>query len=188
MSRKSKYKLKDSDRSGFTFKEIELVKDKGHLVGPDEFDMPPPSNKSTGGEGVVLNPESRMNGTTSYAATTSRYTEFVTASGGIVFVQIPDSQGKFDTNNQWIYAAGVSATTDISVNPQISRGYQNSLITIQCVSNNIVLENSNGLVINRSLNGSRIFNMNSGSIITLIFNATDNLWHETSRSHFNGGF
>jgi len=178
--KKSKYKLKDSDRSGFTYKEIDLVKDKGSLVGPDELDMPPPSNKPTGGEGIVLNPDARIN-STSYAALNSRTTQLVNSSNGITFLDPSDSQNKFDLNNQWFYVAGVTAITNIVSNPQISAGYQNAVITLQCVSNRIILENSSGLVM------PRLFDMDSGAILNLIFNATDNLWHEVSRSHINGG-
>ena len=51
--RVSRFKKRDSDRSGFTYKEIRLVDDEGSLVGPDEFDTPPPSNFPIGGEGDV---------------------------------------------------------------------------------------------------------------------------------------
>lgn len=181
MVRKSRYRLKDSDRSGFTFKEIELVKDKGILVGPDEFDTPPPSNKSLGGRGILLNPDARQNSEDT-SALNSRTTQFVTAAGGITFVQNYDSQSKFDINNQWIYIAGSLATVNITANPQVSAGYQNAIFSIQCVSNNIILENGSGLSLRR------LINMDSGAILNLIYNATDNLWHETSRSHINGGF
>ena len=178
--RKSKYKLADSDRSGFTYKEIDLVKDKASKVGPDEFDMPPPSNKPMGGEGVILNPDARIN-STSYVALNSRTTQVVTAAGGITFIQLPDSQDKYDINNQWIYVAGAEAVTNLSGNPQISAGYQNSIITLQVVSNRIILENSNGLAM------TRLFNQGSGGIISLMYNSTDNLWHELSRSNYDGG-
>lgn len=181
MSKQKRYRLKDSDRSGFTFKEIELVKDKGNLVGPGEFDAPPPSNASTGGEGDMDRSGVRPNWDT-YTAVEVRPTQIVTADGGILFPTVPDPQGKADPNNSWIYVAGSSEIINLTANPQISRGRQNSIITVQCVSNNIILETGNGLSLNR------IFNMDSGSIITLFFNATDNLWHETSRSSETGRF
>lgn len=180
MAKVSKVKLKDSDRSGFTFKEIELVKDNGSLVGPDEFDMPPPSNKPTGGEGVILNPDARQN-SDSYSAINLRTTQVITAGGGITFVDNYDSQNKFDTNNQWIYIAGASSLTQVTANPQISAGYHNAIFTVQAVSNQIILTNSSGLV----LRGN--YNMSSGAILSLIYNATNNLWYELSRSNINGG-
>jgi len=176
LAKQKQYKLKDSDRSGFTYKEIELTKDGVLLVGPGEFDAPPPSNKSTGGEGEFDRSGVRVNWDTTTAVNT-RPIQYVTAGIGITFPTVPDSQSKTDPNNSWVYVAGSSSTIDISINPQISAGRQNSIITIQCISNNIILENSNGLVL-RS-----IFNMDSGAIINLIYNATDNLWHETSRMH-----
>lgn len=176
MAKQKRYKLRDSDRSGFTFKEIELVKDGSLLVGPDEYDSPPPSRASTGSEGELNRAGIRANWE-SYEAVEERQTYLVTAGGGILFPTVPDSQGKSDPNNAWVYVAGASATINISANPQISSGRQNSIITVQCVSNNVILEDGNGLSLRR------VFNMDSGSIINLIYNATDNLWYETSRSH-----
>ena len=181
MSKQKRYRLKDSDRSGFTYKEVELVKDKGNLVGPGEFDAPPPSNQSTGGEGDMDRSGIRANWQ-SYDEVNSRSTQTVTASGGITFPTVPDSAGKSDPNNSWIYVAGNVATVNISANPQVSAGRQNSILTIQCVSNNIILETGSGLALNR------LFNMDSGSILNLIYSATDNLWHETSRSSVTGRF
>jgi len=181
MAKQKRYKLRDSDRSGFTFKEIELVKDGSILVGPGEVDAPPPSRQSTGGEGELDRSGIRANWD-SYAPVEERPVQLVTAAGGILFPTVPDSQGKTDPNNSWVYVAGVSAITNLTVNPQVSAGRQNSIITIQCVSNNIILENGSGLSLRR------IFNMDSGAIINLIHNATDNLWYETSRSHETGRF
>lgn len=181
MAKQKRYRLRDSDRSGFTYKEIELVKDKGNLVGPGEFDAPPPSNASTGGEGDMDRSGIRPNWDTT-TAVEIRPTQIVTAAGGITFKLIPDSAGKTDPNNSWIYVAGSIASVNISSNPQVSSGRQNSILTIQCVSNNIILETGSGLDLRK------IFNMDSGSIINLIYSATDNLWHETSRSSETGRF
>lgn len=180
MSKTKRYRLRDSDRSGFTFLEVELVKDKGSLVGPGEFDSPPPSNQSTGGEGEFNRSGIRAN-SDSFNAVVLRPIQTVTPSGGILFPTVPDSQGKTDPNNSWVYVAGASSLTDVTVNPQVSAGRQNSIITVECVSNNIVLETGSGLSLRA------LFNMSSGSILNLIYNATDNLWYETSRSSVNGG-
>lgn len=176
MAKQKRYRLKDSDRSGFTFKEIELVKDNGILVGPKEFDSPPPSRQSTGGEGEFDRTGIRANWTT-YSAVEVRPTQLISAAGGIVFPTVPDSQGKADPNNAWIYIAGNSSSVNLTANPQISAGRENSIITVQCVSNNVILETGSGLSLRR------VFNMDSGAIINLIYNATNNLWCETSRSH-----
>lgn len=176
MAKQKRYRLRDSDRSGFTYREIELVKDKGSLVGPDEFDAPPPSNQSTGGEGDMDRSGIRADWD-SFDQVNFRPSQTVSPSGGITFNLIPDSAGKNDPNNQWVYISGVSAQTVVTVNPQVSRGRQNSIMTIQCVSNSVVLRSGSGLALNR------LFNMDSGAILNIIYNATDNLWHETSRSH-----
>lgn len=176
MAKQKRYKLRDSDRSGFTFKEIELVKDGSILVGPNEYDSPPPSRQSTGGEGEMDRSGIRANWDT-YDPVNSRTTYVISAGGGITFPTVPDSQGKSDPNNAWIYIAGASAAVDITKNPQISAGRQNSIMTVQCVSNSVLLQNGSGLSLRRH------FNMDSGAIINLIYNATDNLWYETSRSH-----
>lgn len=181
MAKQKRYKLKDSDRSGFTFKEIELVKDKGNLVGPGEFDAPPPSNQSTGGEGEMDRSGIRVNWDT-YDAVNERAIQYITAAGGITFPTVPDSQGKTDPNNSWIYIAGSTASVNLTKNPQISAGRQNSILTVECISNNVILETGSGLSLRK------LFNMDSGSLINFIYNATDNLWYETSRSHVDGRF
>ena len=53
---------------------------------------------------------------------------------------------------------------------------------IQCVGSNITLDNGTGL----ALAGSQGFVMTSGSIITFMYDGTDNLWREGSRVQ-NGG-
>ena len=181
MAKQKKYKLRDSDRSGFTYKEIELVKDKGSLVGPDEFDTPPPSNKSLGGEELVPNPDARS-GYDSYAQVIFRPTQYVTAGSGITFTQTPDSQSKTDTNNQWVYISGSGSNVTLSANPQISSGYQGALFTVQSVGSTVTLIDGNGLDLRNPT-----FNMTSGAILVLFYSATDNLWHEVNRSHLLGG-
>lgn len=185
MAKQNRYRLRDSDRSGFTFREIELVKDKANLVGPGEFDAPPPSNQSTGGEGDMDRSGVRPNWNTTTAVEV-RPTQILDSLNGstigIIFPIIPDSQGKSDTNNAWVYIAGINASVNLNSNPQITSGYQNSIITVQCVSNRVILENGNGLSLR-----TPVFNMSSGSIITLFYSATNNLWYETSRSSIDGG-
>lgn len=48
---KRKFLLYNSDRSGFKHFKINLIRDGAFLVHPDEWDMPPPSDESLGGEG-----------------------------------------------------------------------------------------------------------------------------------------
>ena len=53
--------LKDSDRSGFKHFRIQLIRDGAFLVHPDEWDMPPPSDESLGGEGDGIAVDIRQN-------------------------------------------------------------------------------------------------------------------------------
>ena len=61
MARRDRFRKRDSDRSGFTHLERQLVRDKGTLVGPEEFDQPPPSSKPLGGEGEISQGDLRAN-------------------------------------------------------------------------------------------------------------------------------
>ena len=58
-----KFLKKDSDRSGFTYKRRELVKDEGWLVHPDEKDESAPYPRYIGGEGEINKGEVRANRT-----------------------------------------------------------------------------------------------------------------------------
>lgn len=181
MARKKRYLLRDSDRSGFTYKDIELVSDNGFLVGGDEFDAPPPSNRLHPGEGDVSPGDTRLN-YTSYR-TDSGYDksiQTVTASGGISLVFLPDNSN-FQINNPisaWMYIQGSTGVTTITKNPQISSGTHGDKIALECVGSSVVISNNNGVQLY-----TNAFLMDSGSILNLIYNATDGLWHETSRGH-----
>jgi len=61
---KRKYLLKESDRSGFKYFRINLIRDGAYLVHPDEWDMPPPSDERLGGEGDSNAVDLRPNRTT----------------------------------------------------------------------------------------------------------------------------
>ena len=180
MRNSKRFRKKDSARSGFTYLENELVSDNGVMVGSDEYDAPPPSNIPLGGEGDVnRGGDFRVD----YESTTTPAdkdfsVQYITAGGGINFVRGVDEAGSLNPNFGWIYAAGSTAEVNISANPQISAGQQNDIITIQCISNRIVLENCNGL----ATFAAQPFVMTSGSIISLFYSQTTNLWHETSRT------
>ena len=173
-----RFKKRVSDRSGFDYLERELVRDNGALVGPDEIDMPPPSNRPTGSEGEV-SPGFTRTGYDSYAtpAGFNFVTQFVTASGGINFVVGYDESGQRNPNASWIYVSGSNEAITVSANPQITRGQQGYIMTVECVGSNVTLQDGNGLDLRSSL-----YVMESGSILSLFYSATDNLWHETSRA------
>lgn len=169
----SRYKLRDSDRDGATRKEISMVKQGPFKIGPDEFDSPPPSKQPLGGEGdVSANPRANSDfataGTAKFTALNQVPTFYITAGGGITYA----------SNQPWMYVAGSNLAVDISANPQISAGQQGNPLTLVCVGSDITLDNGTGL----ALMGSARFVMNSGSIITFLYQSGGTVWWETSRS------
>lgn len=174
-----RYLLRDSDRSGFTYRYVELIKDNGFLVGGDEFDAPPPSNRLYPGEGGVSPGFTRQNYTT-YTTPSGLgiTTQTVTPSGGVTLSFSPDNSN-FQIRNPisaFEYLTGASSTTVITKNPQIAAGQHGDKICLECVGSTIILSNNSGVQLYTS-----IFKMTSGSIINLIYNATDSLWHEMTR-------
>lgn len=182
MPRRDRYRKRDSDRSGFTYKERELIKDKGFLVGPDEFDRPPPSNKSLGGEGELSVGDMRSPSGTLASTQTVREDiplQYVTAGGGITYSRkIYNASGEV-TNNAFVRIVGSNQTIDISASPQITPGSEGSQLTLECVGSDITLDDGDGLDLKSS------FVMDSGSILSLFYNSSNNVWRETSRSHRN---
>jgi len=177
MARVSRFKKRLSDRSGLSYLERTMIRDKGVLVGPDEYDTPPPSNKSLGGEGEVNRSGIRSN-STSYETPTDkkRTVQYVTSVGGISsFVETFDS-GEI-LNYGFIYIAGSADNIDITKNPQVSTGKQADKLTLQCVGSSITLQNGNGLTLRTQ------YRMTSGALLNLFYSVTDNTWHETSRNH-----
>lgn len=168
MSNVSRFKKRDSDRSGFTFREISLVYDEGSLVGADEVDTPPPSNIPLGGEGDISPGFARSNFTsTETPSENQKVTRYITAVGGI----------SYSDSESYLYICGSNDIIDVSANPQITRAEQNKLLTLQSVGSSIILEDGDGLSLRK------VFVMDSGAILNLVYNATDSLWYETSRSH-----
>ena len=168
-----------SDQSGFdnfgfdgtTFhKKWRSIRQNGLTIAPDEFDTPPPSTKPLGGADISGSPRSNSL-TTSIPPGHDITTQYVTAAGGIT-----------SANRQIIYVTGSNTAIDITADPQVSAGRGQQIIGIQCVGSNVTLDDGTGL----ALTADKQFVMTSGSIITLLYSATDNLWHETSRVQ-NGG-
>lgn len=183
MARKKRYLLRDSDRSGFTYRDIELVKDNGHLVGGDEFDNPPPSNRLFPGEGDISPGDTRQfyqSYTDPTAATVP--IQYVTAAGGISLYFSPDNSN-FQIKNPlaWFYILGSNQNVTITANPQIPASTHGDKILLECIGSNVVISNSQGCNLRTA-----VFNMQSGSLLNLIYNATDGLWHETSRGNRAG--
>lgn len=182
MVRPYRFKKRDSARSGFAYLERTLVRDEGSLVGADEFDEPPPSTKSLGAEGDISRGDTRSD-YTNYVATSGKdiIVRYLVASDQIPFVTGQDTSGESNTNAQWVFISGSNQAITLSSNPQVVPGFQNAQLTIQCAGSDVTLVDSSGLDLT-----SR-YVMTSGAILNLFYSATDNLWHETSRSHVLGG-
>lgn len=177
--RKSRYLKVTSQRSGFdnwdydgvTFhKRWEPTTDKGLTIAPEELDTPPPSSIPLGGSGISGTPRTNSD-TTDLPTISTPVILYITAAGGISINDQPI-----------IYIVGSNSAINISANPQVSAGKSQQIITIQCVGSSVTLDDGTGL----DLIAGQQFVMNSGSIINLIYNGTDNLWQETSRIQ-NGG-
>lgn len=150
----------------------------GLKVAPLSYDTPPPSKKSLGGKGDVSG-DPRANSNPSPASDafivppeSTRITVLVTSSSSIAW------------NNEPIVYLSTSVNLTMAVNPQLLSGFQGQQIAIQCVNSSITLKSGSGITFDFSASQVK---MNSGSIGTMLYNATDNTWHMTS---FNpqGGF
>lgn len=173
MPRISRFQLQDSDRDGFTRKKISLVKDAPWKVGGEELDAPPPSRKSLGGEGDTNAADIRagQNFEVGDLATPTAYDNpviAVTAAGGITA----------STVHPWMYVAGSNTAVAITVNPQISAGRARQQLTLVGAGSAVTLSDQTGL----SLAGGRPYRIDSGSIIVLMWDSSNSLWVERSRT------
>lgn len=176
MAKTYRFKKRDSDRSGFTYKEIQLVKDEGFLVGPDEFDAPPPSRISLGGEGDISG-DPRPNSTTyTTPSDVDKPVRYVTAAG-ISFTEDINADDSNPVNQGWLYISGSNQNVTVTANPQIPAARHGQMLTLQCIGSSVLLNSGNGLSLRTH------YNMDSGAILNLFYSATNNLWNETSRSH-----
>ena len=173
MDRISRFKLRDSDRSGFTFKEQSLIKDGTWKVGAGERDTPPPSKLSLGGEGdASLGDALTANSfgvvqITSPPAAYDHPITYITAAGGITpsFV------------HPWMYVVGSLDTITVTANPQVGVGTEDKQLTLYGVGSSIRLSHGTGLI----LTGSAPMVLDSGDILTLMYSTGDTAWIETSR-------
>ena len=171
------FKLRNDDRTGYKKREIELVKDGPYKVAQDQYDVPPPSRKSLGGEGDISgeprdNSRFDLAGTANLLAVNQIPTSYITAGGGIT----PN------LNHAWMYVTGSGADVDLTADPQIARGAEGDVLTLVGVGYSITLDNGTGL----NLMGSAQFVMGSGDVIGLIYNSGNTAWSETFRTKVGG--
>lgn len=180
-----RFKIYESNRSGLEFGFQPLtsypnnysrlagkpVRDQGLEVAPSEFDQPPPSQKPLGGHGDISG-DVRSNSNFSTESNvyvippeSSKIIQYVTASGGITWNTQP-----------WIYIVGSNSNVVLSADPQINAGIQGQQITLFGLGSTVTVHTGDGLTLIRN------FSIGSGGLLNLIYSATDNLWHETSRS------
>ena len=176
MPRISRFLLYDSDRSGFKHFKIELVKDGPYFVEGEEFDTPPPSRVPLGGEGDISG-EFRSNSDFTDGATATdtanvsiHPTVYITAAGGIT----PSF------THPWMRVTGSNAAVTISTTPQIARGRQGQILTLQCVDSAITLAHGSANAIN-FMDSRGTLQLTSGMVITFIYNSGSQVWWEASR-------
>lgn len=180
----------NSDRSGFQFGFSPLtsppnsyyredgrpVSDKGVMVSPDEYDQPPPSNIPLGGPEIGTG--ARNNSDPSVVAN-------VYLVPNLYQVQYLASATKiqWNQNNVPIYVTGSMTAVTLGNNP-LSSGIEDLVIAIQGVGSSVTINSGNGITIDFNKPSIRL---DSGSIATLIYNATDSTWHITSFTQ-NGAY
>ena len=168
MAKSNRFRKRTSDRSGFDYKEIELVKDKGLLVSEDERDDPPPSKISLGGEGEISQ-GSYFRSSTSTSVDTEREnpTFYITAAGGIT----PNF------SHPYMRVTGSNSAVTISANPKIATGSEGKFLTLFCSDSGITITNGDGVATMASVP----LVMTSGSVAVFMYNTANNVWNETSR-------
>jgi len=188
------FRIYVSDRSGFQFgfppktslpnaytrESGKPVQDVNVRVCPTEYDQPPPSTKPLGGEGDISG-EPRQDSDPSVDANV-----YIIPPQSLPVVYYINSSQTIPWNeNPVVYIGGDLVNQTMVSDPQISPGHQGKSLAFQCVGSNITLINGSGVTFD--FVGTQLM-MQSGSIITTIFNQTDNTWHITSFNRFSGGF
>ena len=181
----------NSDRSGFQFgfqpltsppnayyrEDGRPVRDNGIMVSPDEYDQPPPSNKPLGGPDIGTGARADS----SFANDANVYTIPTQSIPQVTFV---NSSNSIQWNrNPVVYIAGSNIAQIMVANPQIQPGTDKLYIALQGVGNPVTISHGSGVSID--FNKPSI-TLNSGDIATMIYTATDSLWHITSINN-NGG-
>jgi len=176
----------NSERSGFQYgyqpltsppndyyrEEGRPVNDKGHLVAPDEYDQPPPSTKPLGGADIG-------SGARSNSDTVATPTDLLIP----VQYLISTTKVQWNQDNLPIYVTGSLNNVTLGNNP-LSNSIQGLYISIQGVGSGVTINSGNGITFD-FVNVPSI-RLDSGSIATLIYNATDSTWHVTSFTAYRG--
>lgn len=161
--------------NAYTRESGKPVLDKGLKVAPSEYDSPPPSKKSLGGEGDI---SGDPRGNSDFSVTSN--VNIIPPESAKVIVSVNSSTSIAWNLEPVVYIAPALANQAMAVNPQVTQGTQGQQITLQCVGSNVTLSNGSGLTLYTSR-----YLMGSGSLLNLFYSQTDNTWHETSRGNLN---
>ena len=176
----------NSGRSGFQFGFSPLtsppnsyfredgrpVRDNGVQVAPDEYDQPPPSTKPLGGADIGSGARSNSD-TVSTPTDLLIPVQYIPASGTI----------SWNYNNVPIQITGSNAAVTLGNNP-LSAGPNATYISLLGVGSGVTINSGNGITFD-FINSPSI-RLDSGSVATLIYNATDSTWHVTSFTQYRG--
>ena len=168
----SRFKKRDSDRSGFAFYERELLKDVPWKVAPEEYDAPPPSKKSLGGEGDVSG-EPRAN---SGFSTISNYDVPTEVDNPLVYLVA--ATAITPSAHPFLRITGSNAAVNLTVNPQITAGREGQVLTLLCADSSVTLDDGTGV----TMLGGVGYQMRSGDVSVFMYHTGGTTgWQETSR-------
>jgi len=171
----SRFKKRSSDRSGFDYFQIGLVKDKNWLVAPDERDDPPPSKRSLGGEGDVSgSPRS----SSSFVTQTGTGLLDVPTEVDNPIVYVLAADGIRPSTHPFMRISGSNGTVNITADPQIAAGKESQILTLVCVDSGVQFDHGTGV----NMIGSAGYLMRSGDVSVFMYHTGGTVWDEVSRS------
>lgn len=158
-----------SPPNAYTRESGKPVSDGGLKVSPTSFDTPPPSKQPLGGEGDISG-DPRSN--SDFATPSNVY--IIPPESTKVIVSVNSSTAIAWNDQPIVYITGALTNMTMSVNPQIVRGTQGQIISMQGVGSSVALVNGSGITVDFN---QALVTMDSGDIGTFIYNATDSTWH-----------
>lgn len=171
--RVSRFKKRTCDRSGFDFYERTLQRQGALLVSGDEYDVPPPSTKSLGGEGGVAQGDLSANDSFSVSDTATPASLDNPIQYVVAGTTIQPSQ-----THPFVLVSGSNGHVTITANPAIAAGYESQTLALVGAGSSVTLTHGNGVVMANSLR----FAIATSSILVLMYHTGGTAWYETSRT------
>lgn len=168
--KKSSLRLFDCDRCKFTFKKIELRKQRGMLLCDPCYDSVleiAPINLK------LYSP--RANSTTTAAVTNP--TVFSITTAGVTALTNSQTFTRQGVTNSFVMNV-VGLPTTVTANPQIIAGRQGTLLTLVGTSDTNYVIIAAGLGTDLAVKHT----LKNGNTLSLVYNATSSTWCETSRT------